>query len=225
MARHLLFDADGTLYDFAASERYALSRLFQDLSIPYTDDWITPYHEENSKCWSAFENGEMTMEELKGARFSLFFSRMNLPYDGNKAGRDYIKYLGQAGVLLPGAEAFIKTITKEYSASIITNGIAETQHKRFQRTDTEKYFKYIFISEELGVQKPDKRFFDIVLETLGIEKEEAIVIGDSEKSDIKGARNAGIESIFISFTGKDSELSDYSVHSFEELRNLIHRIC
>ena len=220
-----MFDADGTLYDFAASEHSALSRLFADLSIPYTEEWIGPYHEENSRCWSMFEDGEMTMEELKGARFQLFFDRTGLPYDGLKAGMDYIKYLGEAGIMLPGATEFIREITQKYDASIITNGIADTQHSRFRMTDTEKYFSHIFISEEMGFQKPDRRFFDIVLKTLHAAPEDCIVIGDSEKSDIQGALNAGIESIFISFSGRRSDRASYSVSSFDELSSLLERIC
>ena len=199
MPRHLLFDADGTLYDFKASEEYALSRLFASLDIPYTPKYIDIYHHENDICWHMFERGEMTIDELKSARFRMFFERMNLPYDAIKAGEDYTVFLGDAGFMLPGATEFIQRITKDYDASIITNGIAYTQHKRFQMTDTEKYFKNVFISEELGYQKPDKRFFDIVLSHLNLSPSDCIVIGDGQKSDIEGARNAGIESIFISF--------------------------
>ena len=225
MARHLLFDADETLYDFAATEHYALGRLFKELGIPYTDEWIGPYHEENSKCWTMFEHGEMSIDRLKSARFEMFFSRTGLPYDGVKAGEDYTTYLGEGGFMLPGAIDFLEDITKDYEASIITNGIAYTQHRRFEITDTVKYFKHIFVSEELGVQKPDKRFFDKVLETLALDKEDCIVIGDSEKSDIKGARNAGIESIFFSLKGKSSDMADHNAHSYSELSSLIRAIC
>ena len=225
MARHLLFDADETLYDFAATERYALSRLFQDLSIPYTQEWIEPYHEENDRCWAMFESGEMTLERLKGARFEMFFSRVGLPYDGTKAGEVYTKYLGEGGFMLPGAIDFLEDITTDHEASIITNGIAVTQHRRFEMTDTVKYFSHIFVSEELGVQKPDKRFFDKVLSMLGLTSKDCIVIGDSEKSDIKGARNAGIESIYFSYKGRNSEMADYNAHSYEELSSIIRSLC
>ena len=225
MARHLLFDADETLYDFAATERYALGRLYEDLSIPYTAEWIEPYHEENDKCWRMFENGTMTLERLKSARFEMFFSRVGLPYDGRKAGEDYTRYLGDGGFMLPGAISFLDDITKDYEASIITNGIAYTQHRRFELTDTVKYFRHIFVSEELGVQKPDKRFFDKVLSTLSLDPKDCIVIGDSEKSDIKGARNAGIESIFFSLKGKSSEMADHNAHSYPELASLIRKLC
>ena len=225
MARHLLFDADETLYDFAATERYALSLLFQDLSIPYTSEWIEPYHEENDKCWHMFECGEMTLERLKSARFEMFFSVTGLPYDGKKAGEDYTRYLGDGGFMLPGAIDFLEDITKDHDASIITNGIAYTQHKRFEMTDTVKYFKHIFVSEEIGVQKPDKRFFDHVLSVLGLSPSDCLVIGDSEKSDIQGALNAGIESIYFSLKGKSSDKADHNAHSFDELASIIRKIC
>ena len=74
------------------------------------------------------------------------------------------------------------------------------------------------------MQKPDPGFFRRVLERIGIERNQAIVIGDSERSDIQGACNAGIESIYISFEGRRSEKADHSVASYDELRMLLDDI-
>ena len=88
-----------------------------------------------------------------------------------------------------------------------------------------KYFSHIFVSEEIGVQKPDKRFFDHVLSVLGLLPSDCLVIGDSEKSDIQGALNAGIESVYFSLKGKSSDKADHNAHSFDELAAIIRAIC
>ena len=222
--KHLLFDADGTLYDFKATEDAALSTLFSNLSLPYTDEFIDIYHGANSGCWKEYEEGVLSMDRLRSERFRRFFGLIGKNDDPVEAGEEYIRLLGEAGIMLPGAVGFLEEIHGLYPMYIITNGIADTQHMRFRGTDTEKYFDGIYISEELGVQKPDPGFFRKVLDDIGIEKENAIVIGDSERSDIQGAVNAGIENIFISFDGKCSEMADHNVSSYEDLISLLHDI-
>ena len=76
----------------------------------------------------------------------------------------------------------------------------------------------------MGVQKPKKEFFDIVLKTIGKDKDQCIVIGDSEKSDIQGAINSGIRSIFFSPKGVISPNATWSVSSYKEMINLIKSI-
>ena len=222
--KHLLFDADGTLYDFKATEDVALSSLFSGLSLPYTDEFIDIYHEANSGCWKEYEEGTLSMDSLRSERFRRFFGLIGKKDDPVKAGEEYIRLLGEAGIMLPGAIGFLEEIHGLYPMYIITNGIADTQHMRFRGTDTEKYFNGIYISEELGVQKPDAGFFRKVLDDIGIGRESAIVIGDSERSDIQGAVNAGIESIFISFDGRHSDKADHSVSSYADLIALLRDI-
>lgn len=223
MSKYLLFDADGTLYDFAASADLSLRKVFNKNGIAYTEQTIELYEEGNKWCWESYEKGTLTQEELKTKRFQLMFDKLQLHQDAMMAGEDYVEFLAQEGIMIPGAIEFLEAI-KHMDKAIITNGIAKTQHGRFEKTDTKKYFSHIFISQEMNKQKPDKAFFDEVLEKIGKKAEECLVIGDSEKSDIKGAVNAGIDSVFISFKGQKSDLATYNVSSFDELLSLINTL-
>lgn len=220
----LLFDADGTLYDFPASERHALSRLFPSLGIPLNEDTVSLYQKENSLCWREYEQGLITVPELKEKRFTLFFSDIGLEADSHKAGNDFAEYLGEKGVLFPGAGELLFTLSQDHDLYIITNGFVTTQHRRFTAAGVDGCFKDIFISEKAGASKPNRAFFDYVFSQVPFTPEEALVIGDSETSDIRGARDYGIESVFISFSGKTSSLADHSVHSYQELLALIQDI-
>ena len=215
MKKYLLFDADGTLYDFAATERIALSSLFRELSL--SEGLLPIYHEENRKCWDMYEEGKITLKELESMRFRLFFERIGRNDDGKKAGDEYARLLGANGILIDGA----RELLDRFRLEIITNGIARVQRERFASTDTIKYFDHIFISEEIGWAKPDPRFFERVLESLSASPEECLVIGDSDSSDMKGAINSGIDSVFISFAGKRSELVDRSFSSYDELLSFL----
>ncbi len=223
MKPFLLFDADNTLYDFDKTEEIALKKTFDFFSIPFTDQYINAYKTENKKCWVKLEKGEISLRHLRDIRFGLFFSLMGIKEDGKSAGSFYENELANNGIMLDGATEFLEAM-EDYKKALITNGIGEIQRKRIESTDTGKYFDYIFISEEIGHQKPDKRFFDIVLSTIGVEKHQALVIGDSYSSDIKGANEAGIKSIFISFSGEKCDRADFSVSSYKELEKTIRSL-
>ena len=222
MKKYLLFDADGTLYDFKKTESIALKALLEKYGIPET--LLPVYHEGNRKCWDMYEDGKITLEELEVLRFRLFFSGIERDIDSQEAADTYAALLGDNGILIDGAREFLESIDSFYHLEIITNGIGRVQKKRFQGTDSEKYFENIFISQEIGYAKPDPRFFSYVLSALKAEKDECIVIGDSESSDIKGAVLSGIDSVFISFDGKTSENADYSVSSYSALLSLINNL-
>ncbi len=218
--KYLLFDADNTLYDFTATENVAIRRLFDRYQIDFS--LLPIYHEGNRKCWDMYEHGELTLEKLETERFRLFVSAASLDRDPDAMGHDYSRFLGEAGIMIDGAVDFLKEIEGEYDLSLITNGIASVQRERIKRTDTAHFFSHIFISQEIGYAKPDKRFFDFVISTLGADKESCLVIGDSLTSDIKGAVNSGLDSVYISFSGNKSEEAQWSVSSYTELLSLLH---
>lgn len=223
MKKYLLFDADGTLYDFDASSRIALEKVMNKNGIAYTEENHNLYEIGNRFCWNSYENGTMTQNELKTERFRIFFNKLGLNQNPRVAGDDYTAFLSEEGIMLPDAIDFLENIAERRKA-IITNGIAKAQYGRFNRTNTTKYFEHIFISEEIGFQKPDKAFFDYVLKAINKEPNECLVIGDSDKSDIQGAINANIDSVFISFKGDKSKLATYSVASYKELLDLLNTL-
>ena len=221
---NLLFDADGTLYDFKATEDISLRKVFEHYNIDYDKENLDIYHEKNAHLWDLYEKGQIDQDKIKWKRFDDFFSSLTLDYDAKEAGDLYIDYLAKNGIMIEGAVELLEKLYGRHKLYIITNGIAKTQHGRIDGTDTRKYYERIFISTEMGTQKPDKAFFDIVMEEEHLDPMRTIVIGDSEKSDIKGARNAKLRSIFISFKGEKSALADYSVSSYEELLEYIDKL-
>lgn len=223
MAKYLLFDADGTLYDFGKTEKIALSTLFSRYGLDYSDKNIEAYHKANDYCWREYEKGQMSQDYLKGYRFTRFLDSIESDLDGIKMGYDFLTLLADNGIMIDGAVDFLKSIDRR-GKSMITNGIASVQRGRIIGTDTLSYFDNLFISEEMGVHKPNKDYFDMVLAKLKMSPDECLVIGDSENSDIQGAVNANIESVFINFNGLKSDKATYSVSSYKELYDLLKTI-
>ena len=221
---NLLFDLDGTLYDFKATERIALGVVFKHYGIEFNTENYELYEKGNHYLWDQYEKGGITQDYINTERFNMLFKALGINADGNEAGDMYVDNLAQNGILLPGALEFLNWLDTQkdsYTSYIITNGIPKTQHGRLDNSGTGHFYRMVFISGEMGVQKPDIAFFNKVLSDAGITRESSIVIGDTEKSDIRGAVNAGIRSIYINFKGEKSEIANWSVGSFDELRSLL----
>ena len=193
--KYLLLDADGTFLDFERTEKEALGLLFAHFGID--EGLSSSYHTANARCWEEFEKGLITMEELKERRFDLFFRSQGLNLDAGEASRLYIDELSRHAYYIDGAEELLAHLSREHSLSVITNGIAQVQRGRLEALGAMRFFDHVVISEEVGVQKPSKAFFERALALIGAEKEDCLVIGDSLTSDIKGAQDAGMDAFHL----------------------------
>ena len=220
---HLLFDADGTLYDFHATEKIALKQLFDHYKIASSEENIALYHKGNSQCWKLYEEGSLSMDELKTLRVKLFFDELGLKDDPKEAGELFITYLSEHGILIDGALEVLEKLSKCYTLIMITNGIAKVQRGRLLSSDTEKYYKDIIISEEIGVQKPNKEYMTKTLERIKADKDKCLIIGDSLTSDIQGGINSGIDTLYLHLNKEaDGEkVWKYDASSYKELLSLL----
>lgn len=224
----ILLDADGTLYDFDASEENAMSETLRHAGLPATREIISVYHEINDREWKALERGETTREKLKIARFEkLFLALKHRGYISTVTAEEmadyYIHRLALQCIPLPEAEEVCRALAEKCSLYVVTNGTGWIQRSRFAPSPLTKYIKETYISEELGHDKPAGEFFDMVFADIGVTKEEAakraVIIGDSLSSDIRGGINAGIDTCWYNPKGKSSEdvTPTYTIRSLYDL--------
>ncbi len=191
----ILFDADMTLFHFKAAEEIALEQALQNHHYPCTPEVKTLYSKINDSLWKAFERGEISREALTVERFARLFRELGIDDDGISFNQEYLYNLGSQSILLDGAEDLCRNLSKEYDLYIITNGVTNTQKRRFAASSIYPYFKGIFVSEETGSQKPQKAYFDYVSSKIpNWDAERTLVVGDSLTSDIQGAINYGLDS-------------------------------
>lgn len=191
---HLLFDLDGTLFDFDAAEHNAFRKTCETFHLPYSDKLMQTYAQINDSYWKLFEQGKVSQPELAVRRFADLYAHLNLKGDANQANLCYRRYLGESSQLLPDAVPVCQALSEKYTIALITNGIADVQRNRLSNSPLMKYTNNVFISEAIGSQKPQKEYFDYVYAKLHIAPSEALVIGDSLTSDILGAQNAQTDS-------------------------------
>lgn len=231
--RFLLFDADSTLLNFDLDMTNAFERLYHhfeyDKITPYTPQQLALYEECNSRWWHRFEQKLCTKPELFYTRFKEYLEQTGFPGDPNELNEVYFAALSEGGAVYPGAVELIEKLSHRHRIYIITNGNADTQPKRLARSGLMPYVSGVFVSEAVGdgVGKPDRRYFDHVAENIpGFEREKAIVIGDSQYSDIQGAINAGLDSIW--YTGVIGEQEQkftptYVAKTYEEILKILER--
>ena len=187
MIKTVLVDIDNTLLDFDAGTKLAVKTLFPKYGIPYSDGVLKTFAAENAKLWDKIEKGELTKDELRRIRWNTIFRVLGVECDGEKFEKDYEDIVANTAVPIDGSEELLKYLKQNFSVYAVTNGFVKLQKNRLALCSFDKYFDGLFISEEIGANKPSKEFFDAVFKALSFpEKESVILICDSLSADISG---------------------------------------
>ena len=223
MYKYIFWDLDDTLLDFKWAEATAISEVLTLFGIKPTKDIIELYSSINLSCWKRYEKGEITRDEIYSSRVELFSEKLGKEIDLLKFSTEYFKRLSLQGKTFPFAVSILKILRKkQYVMAAATNGAATIQIHRIVNSGLAGFFAGgIFISEQIGFKKPEPQFFDYMINALGIEnKNQVLVIGDSQSSDIKGAVLSGLDCCFVNLKGEavNSDFKPtYIVDSLEEI--------
>lgn len=191
----IFFDADGTLLDFAAAEQHGLEQTFRQFGYPFDEAIRKRYMEINHGLWKDFERGRITKDDVLNQRFFRLFQEIGVVRGENdKAFEEaYQNALANGADVTEGAEEVLSYLKGKYSLYVATNGVASTQYRRLKLSGLERYFDGIFVSEEIGFQKPQKEYFSACFARIpGIIPERTLIVGDSLTSDMAGGLAAGI---------------------------------
>lgn len=192
--RILLFDVDNTLLDFDANEEESFKSMMNEMGEVWSAGIYETYKRLNAALWRRIEKNEITVQEGVNRRFAELMARYGKEVDGPSWEKTYRKYLNQGIQEIPQVHQVLSRLKEDgYEMYVITNGVTETQESRMARSGLDQYFRDAFISGRIGAGKPSKEFFDYVERHVpGFAKKDALVIGDSLSSDIKGGVEAGI---------------------------------
>lgn len=224
----VLLDLDDTLLDFHKAERLAVARTFACLGIQPEEAVIRRYSEINAAQWKRLERGEISREQVLVGRFTLLFEELGVSCSSQEAKTAYECFLSQGHYFMPGAEALLEALRDRYRLFLCSNGTAAVQEGRLKSAGIGPYFEKIFISEEVGFNKPSPEFFERCFEKIpGFSRDLAIMIGDSLTSDILGGINAGIRTCWFNPLGKPGRediVPDYELSELEQVSGLLKKI-
>ena len=223
--QHILFDADGTLFDFKRAEHDALSDTLARFDLPDSDEIHNTYSKANAAQWALLEQKLVTRDALRINRFQHFLDAIGFDRNASKMAQFYEAALSTKGFLIDSAEEICHLLAERADLYIVTNGFRHIQSGRLGGSPLLPLLKHVFISEDIGVEKPDPKFFDYVAAHIpGFKKEAAIVIGDSLSSDVLGGIQSGIDTCWFNPEGKSAPAEmniTYTVSSLSQLQDII----
>ena len=227
MIEFLLLDLDDTILDFHRAERIALSKTFRDFGLEPTEEVLDLYHRINKWHWEQLELGAMTRDQVLVNRFGALFEKEGVTVDPAACAKSYESNLGIGHYFMPGAEEAVKKLHERCRLFLVSNGTATVQHSRLTSAGLYPYFEQVFISQEIGYNKPDKAYFDRCFERIpGFVPERALMVGDSLTSDIRGGINAGLKTVWVNPAHKDCGgiRPDYEIEGLSQLEALLEEL-
>lgn len=220
----LLFDFDNTLVDFHEASELAFHKTLKDYNIEYDETYYEIYGKINAKIWSDFEQKLITAEDIRRTRFTLFLESIGKEgIDGYECNAKYLSSIIEFTHIRPEVINMLQRLKVKFKMSIVTNGLKEVQRARLAKCKIDHLFDSIVVSDEIGVAKPDSSFFEYTMNTIEekIDKEKILVIGDSLKSDIAGAKLFGLKSCLINDSDSDKNSADIVLDDVLKLEALI----
>ena len=216
----LLFDADDTLFDTTRNEEQTLAALFQEKGLPYDETVLARYRAISREMWGAFEQGRLEKAQVQHGRFARLARELGLSADTSDFFPSFHRLSLERLILEPHALEVCRELARTRRLYVITNGTAAIQWPRLERTGLAPFFTDVFVSETLGVQKPQPAYFERVLQAAGAQPAHTLVIGDSLTSDIAGANRAGLHCWWYNRAGAanpGTATPDREIHDLAEL--------
>lgn len=228
----LLFDLDHTLLDTDAAERAAYVHACAEVGFGDADAEFERYRSINRAMWAAVERGELQPLDVRTERFARFAAELDERYGDRPGGGFDPAAMADAFVwgfshlaeLFEGARELLEALRDERTMALVTNGLSDVQRIRLARLGLDRYFEAVVVSGEVGIAKPDPAIFDVAFEALGVgTRSDAVMIGDSISSDMRGGIAAGIATCWFNPAGTPAP-NDVAIDHVANSYDAVHRI-
>ena len=227
MIEFLFLDLDDTILDFHKAERLAIAKTIRQFGVEPTEEVLARYHVINRWHWEQLEKGVLTREQVLQNRFGVLFQELGMDADKALCARIYEKNLSIGHYFLPGAEEAVDRLSKKYRLFLASNGTASVQKGRMTSANLYRFFEKVFVSQEIGHNKPSKAYFDGCFAQIpGFDPQKAMIVGDSLSSDIQGGKNAGIATCWVNPAHAEAGniCPDYEIEALHQLEALLERL-
>jgi putative hydrolase of the HAD superfamily len=227
MIKHIFFDLDHTIWDFDKNAQETLHELYlhyklEELGLASAEAFISTYTENNHSLWADYHVGKISKETLRAERFSRTFIQLGVHPERipQQFEDDYVRITPYKKNLFRGSEKVLAYLQQKYTLHIISNGFKESTLIKMDVSGLNPYFTNVIISEDVGINKPDKAIFEYALDKAKALKHESIMIGDSIEADIRGAQGFGMKAIYFNPLNKElPEDVQWQITHLEELLN------
>ncbi len=200
----IFFDLDHTLWDYEVNSCTTLQELFQDYNLEAKgvcdcDSLQKQFKIVNTDLWDKFDRGQITSEVIRRERFKRILAHFDIEDQDlcEKLSQDYLYNCPKKGALIPHAEQTLHYLAEHYDMTVVTNGFEEIQHVKLTAGNLHRFFDHVITSQKAGARKPAKEIFEFAMRENSVKNHEVVMIGDNLITDIAGAHNASIDTIFF----------------------------
>ena len=230
MITTILWDVDGTLLDFSEAERRAMRTLFAEFGLgECTDDMLRRYAKINVSFWERLERGELTRDQVLRGRFEQFFGECGIdPGIIPEYNRRYQLRLGDTAIPRDDSVELVRALRGQVKQYVVSNGTVAAQTRKLEKSGLRELMDGIFLSEELGAEKPSRAFFDRAFAVIRPgDLSQVLIVGDSLTSDMQGGINAGIHTCWYNPEGRplpEEYAVDLVIRDLRELPAYLNRL-
>lgn len=228
--KYVWVDLDDTIWDFANNSHLSLATLFErhqlDRYFKDVDTFREIYYRHNHALWDLYNQGKINRGFLQRERFLRPLLEVGVPADDaddlwQKLHVDYLDILGGHSTLVDGARELLDLLRSfGYKIGVISNGFKGIQYNKLKSAGLDGWFDNVVLSDEIEVNKPDRRLFDYALQKAGTTARESVIIGDNRSTDIYGGARAGWQTIYFNRDGKSQDSDDANL-TITDLHDLI----
>lgn len=218
----LLCDADDTVLDFQKAMRTSIVNAARAVGIKADDQKIiAEFSDITVIVWRKLENEGLTRDELDTLRFAMLKERLKEDFDASAMSAAFMTEMKKTRFVIDGAKEFLTDVrARGIKVYIITNGFAPIARERLKALDG--FVDGAFISDVIGINKPDPRFFDHVFNELKVtDRSKTLIFGDGVNSDIRGGIDSGVDTCHFDPQGKCDCLADYHVRTYAEMQKIL----
>lgn len=225
----IFFDLDHTLWDYEANSCDTLLELFnthslQQCGVVDCESFQRQFKKVNTELWELFDRGLITSEVIREKRFRQILEHFNA-YDEQLCETLSVEYLHNCpkkSNLIPHAIEILEYLRQNYELTVVTNGFDEIQQLKLASGNLHRFFKHIVTSQKAGHRKPAPGIFEYAMKINHIVPEQAIMIGDNLLTDIAGAHNASIDTVFFNPENVVHDVKvKHEITSLAELQNIL----
>ena len=220
----LLLDVDNTLLSFRPSSEAALRKAFQIHHLPYEDIYYEVFYWVGEVLWEQQRRERLSVDEIRTLIFPRLLSAIGIEADGNALSDTFHLQLHEEAVPEPGAVETIAKLSERYQLYVASNGVLEMQRSRLEIAGLANYFTDLFVSDDIGAEKPSERFFHEAMRRSKTEPGELLFVGDSIEADMIGAARSGIDRCWYNpqqLTAPARPKLNYTITALSELPRIL----
>ena len=223
MIKAVLIDIDDTIFDFEKCSKNAFKKTLKKLDLFYEEKDFSYFNEVNDILWTKQKLGELNINQVFIERSNMMSKYFGLDIEKEIFNNLFVEFLYDEIEIVDEIENLLSYLSNKYQIFAASNGVYDMQVNRIKKSNLDKYFDEIFVSDKIGFEKPDKRFFQKIMNITKFSNDDLIMIGDSIKSDIIGAKNSNIKSIYFNKENKKNsdENFTYQVKNLSEIKKIL----